>query len=356
MSVTLHLLAGRFGLEVHGDGAAVVEGICNLVPGKPGHLAFLANPKFRSQLGMTNAAAVIVAPRDVAGLSGAGLVAKDPYLAFARVAALFDTSSDFQPGIHPSATVAASAGLGEGVHVGPHCHVDEDAIIDAGSFIGPGCVIGRGVRVGAGSRLVSRVHIGERVQLGRRCVVQPGAVIGSRGFGNVRGPDGWEEVPQLGSVVVGDDVEIGANTCIDRGAIEDTVIGNGVRLDNLIQIAHNCHIGEHTAIAACTGVAGSTRIGARCMIGGAVGISGHLLIGDDVVILAMAMVIKHLPLKGVYGSGVPVAPARDWRRQIARMRRLENTEARLMAIEQRLGVETKRQDNGDSGAGDDDQD
>jgi UDP-3-O-[3-hydroxymyristoyl] glucosamine N-acyltransferase len=162
------------------------------------------------------------------------------------------------------------------------------------------------------------------------------------------GPKGWEEVPQLGSVVVGDDVEIGANTTIDRGAIDDTVIGNGVRLDNLIMIAHNCRIGDHTAIAACTGIAGSTRIGARCMIGGAVGINGHIEIGDDVIILGRAMVTQSLPDKGVYGSGLPIAPARDWRKTVARVRRLGKLEERVRAVEQRMGIkgETEEDDDG----------
>lgn len=343
-------LAARFELELRGDPATRVDGVCTLVPGKPAHLSFLSNPKYRAQLAGTAAAAVIVGPRDAANLLGAGLIAKDPYLAYARIAALFDPSREFTPGIHASAVIAADAQIGEGVHVGAHAVIGSAAQIGAGSFIGPGCYIGREAKIGAGARLAAQVHVGDRVQLGLRCQVQPGAVIGSRGFGNARGPRGWEEVPQLGTVIVGDDVEIGANTCIDRGALDDTVVGNGVRLDNLIQIAHNCVIGEHTAIAACTGIAGSTRIGARCMIGGAVGMSGHLDIADDVAILGMAMVTKSLPLKGVYGSGVPVTAARDWRKQIARMRRLENTEARLRELEQRLGIASQApEENGNDG-------
>lgn len=345
MRVTLQELATRFGLDLHGEGSTVVEGICTLVPGKARHLAFLANAKFRSQLGATAASAVIVSPRDAPALGGPGLIAKDPYLAFARVATVFDPGREFQPGIHVSAVIAASAKLGTGVYVGPHCHVDEDAHVGDGCYVGAGSVIGRGARVGAGSRLIGRVHVGDRVSLGQRCLVQPGAVIGSRGFGNARGPQGWEEVPQLGSVVVGDDVEIGANTCIDRGAIEDTVIGHGVKLDNLIQIAHNCHIGDHTAIAAGTGIAGSTRIGARCMIGGAAGISGHLHIADDVVVLGRAMVTHSLNERGIYGSGLPVAPAREWRRTVARIRRLDRFDQRLKNVESRLAIEA--QDDGD---------
>lgn len=345
---TLGELAQRFSLELRGDAQTPITGLCTLAPGKPGCLSFLANPRYRAQLPQSLAAAVIVGARDAANVI-TGLVAKDPYLAFARIGVLFDESRAFAPGIHSAATVTDSAVLGSGVHVGANAVIGDYARIGDDCFIGPGCVIGRDAEVGAGSRLVAQVHVGDRVRLGARCTVQPCASIGSRGFGNALGPNGWEEVPQLGSVVVGDDVEIGANTCIDRGALEDTVISRGVRLDNLIQVAHNCHIGEHTAIAACTGIAGSTRIGARCMIGGAVGIGGHLVIGDDVVILAMAMVTKSLPLKGVYGSGVPVMPARDWRKQVARTRRLEHTEARLAAVEQHLGIEHKRLEEGEDG-------
>lgn len=352
---TLGDLAATFGLEVRGDPATQITGVCTLSPGKAGGLSFLSNPRYRSQLAATAAAAVVIGQKDAVDFIGNGLVARDPYLAYARIAQLFDDSRVFEPGIAATAVVAASAQISPGVFVGPNTVIGERARVAVGSFIGPGCVIGRDVSVGEASRLIAQVHVGDRVQLGRRCLVQPGAVIGSRGFGNAMGPKGWEEVPQLGSVLIGDDVEIGAGTCIDRGAIEDTVIANGVRLDNLIQVAHNCHIGEHTAIAACVGIAGSTRIGARCMIGGAVGISGHLVIGDDVVILGMAMVVKSLPRKGVYGSGVPVAEARDWRKQIARMRRLEHTESRLKALEQQLGIESKRFSNGDDGR-DDDQD
>ena len=343
---TLGELAQRFSLELRGDPQTAISGLCTLAPGKPGCLSFLSNPRYRAQLAESGAAAVVVGPRDAASLN-TGLVAKDPYLAFARIALLYDSGRLFAPGVHPSASVADSASLGAGVYVGPHAVIGEHSRIGENSYIGAACVIGRDVEIGQGSRLVAQVHVGDRVRLGERCTVQPCASIGSRGFGNALGPGGWEEVPQLGSVQVGDDVEIGANTCIDRGALEDTVIARGVRLDNLIQVAHNCHIGEHTAIAACTGIAGSTRIGARCMIGGAVGIGGHLVIGDDVVILAMAMVTKSLPVKGVYGSGMPAAPARDWRKQIARLRRLEHTDSRLGAIEQRLGIESKRLDEGE---------
>jgi UDP-3-O-[3-hydroxymyristoyl] glucosamine N-acyltransferase len=347
---TLGEIAARCGLELHGDAALVIEGICTMAPGESGRLAFLANPRLRPALGQTRASAILLAARDLPALPAgcAGLVAANVQLAYARLARLFDPDAAFAPGCHPSAVVSPDAVVGEGSWIGPQAVIESGARIGARCYVGASCFVGHDAVVGEDSRLTARVYVGPRVVVGARCHAQPGAVIGSRGFGNAPGPAGWEEVPQLGSVRIGNDVEIGANTTIDRGAIDDTVIEDGVKLDNQIQIAHNCRIGAHTAIAACTGIAGSTRIGARCMIGGAVGIAGHIEIADDVVILAMAMVTKGLPEKGVYGSGIPVAAARDWRKQIARLRRLENTEARLMAIEQQLGIEPRKMNDGDA--------
>ncbi|AXQ28982.1 UDP-3-O-(3-hydroxymyristoyl)glucosamine N-acyltransferase [Solimonas sp. K1W22B-7] len=338
-------LAARFGLELKGEGATAIQGVCALNPGKPGCIGFLSNPKYREQLAGTQAAAVIVGPRDAEALTIPGLVAKDPFLAYARLAQLFDPDREFAAGVHPGAMVSPAARLGSGVHVGAGAVIEAGAQVGDGSYIGPGCVIGRDAQIGEACRLVAQVHVGARVRLGRRCTAQPGAVIGSRGFGNVPGPEGWEEIPQLGSVVVGDNVEIGANTCIDRGAIDDTVIEDGVRLDNLIQIAHNVRIGRHTAIAACTGIAGSTRIGSRCFIGGAVGIAGHLTIADDVSILGRAMVTHSIPEKGVYGSGLPLSEAREWRKTVARIRRLPRLEERLREVERQLQLDPREQEN-----------
>lgn len=338
-TITLRELADRFGLQLVGDGAVAVDGVCTLSPGRPGRLGFLSNPRLRGQLAQTQAGAVIVGERDASALTSAGLIAKDPYLAYARIARLFDPDRDFAPGIHAAAVLAESAQVGEGCWIGPGAVVEAGARLGAGVFVGPNCVIGRDAQIGAASRLVSGVYVGPRVNVGARCVIQPGAVVGGRGFGNARSPAGWEEVPQLGSVQVGNDVEIGANTCIDRGAIDDTVIEDGVRLDNLIQIAHNCRIGAHTAIAACTGIAGSTRIGSRCMIGGAVGITGHIEIADDVVVLGRAMVIGSIAQKGIYGSGLPLDDAREWRKTVARVRRLGKLEERLKALERLSGAD-----------------
>lgn len=331
---TLAILATRFELELVGDGAVRIEGLCALSPGAPGKLAFLANPKHRAALASTQAAAIIVGKRDAAALSTPGLVASDPYLAFARIAKLFDASQRVEPGISPDALIDASAHIGNGCCIEARVVIEAGAVIGDGSRIGPGCIIRRGARLGAGARLEAAVVVCEGVTIGARVLVQPGAVIGSRGFGNVRLPDGrWEEVPQLGSVVIGDDVEIGASTTIDRGALDDTIIEDGVKLDNQIQIAHNCVIGAHTAIAGSAGIAGSTRIGKRCLIGGAVNIGGHLNICDDVVLLGRAMVTGHITEPGVYGSGLPFAPAREWRKTVARIRRLDKLDTRIKRLE-----------------------
>jgi len=347
MNYSLGELAQRFGLEVAGDAAVHIGGVCTLSPGVSGRIGFLANPRYKSTLAQTQASAVIVGRKDAGSLTGNGLIARDPYYAFAQVARLFDASKRFEPGVHATAVVAADAQIGEGVYIGPLAIVESGARVGAHSYIGASSFVGSGTTLGTACRLEARVHLNAGVTLGDRVQIQPGAVIGSRGFGNVMGPKGWEEVPQLGSVVIGSDVEIGANTTIDRGAIDDTVIANGVRLDNLIMIAHNCRIGEHTAIAAMTGIAGSTRIGARCMIGGAVGINGHIEIGDDVFILGRAMVTQSLPDKGVYGSGLPIAPAKDWRKTVARVRRLGKLEDRVRAVEQHVGLKGQEQDDDD---------
>ncbi|ROH91116.1 UDP-3-O-(3-hydroxymyristoyl)glucosamine N-acyltransferase [Stagnimonas aquatica] len=351
-SYTLAELAERFQLEVVGDGQTRVAGLCELKPGEPGKLGFLASPQYRAQLADTRAAAVVVGKRDVSALTTPGLLARDPSLAFARIARLFDASRAFAPGVDASASVAGSARLATGVFVGARAVIEAGVSVGEGSYIGPGSILRADASLGPGCRLEAAVTVGERVRLGARVLVQPGAVIGARGFGNVRLPDGsWEEMPQLGTVVVGDDVEIGANTTIDRGALGDTVIEDGVRLDNQIQIAHNCVIGRNTAIAACTGIAGSTRIGQRCMIGGAAGIGGHLVIADDVVLLGRAMVTNSIDTPGVYGSGLPLAPAREWRKTVARVRRLDKLTERVKHLEGLLHV--KAQESADASEGND---
>lgn len=344
MRFALEALAQRFGLELIGDAKGVIEGVCDLEPGVPGHLSFCAESRLFPRAQLTRAAALVTTER-VPGYTGSILLAEHPLRAFARIAALFDDAYDFLPGLDETAVVAGDVAIPARSHIGPHVVVEPGARLGEGCFIGPGCIIRRGAVIGAACRLEAHVYVGPRCRLGARVHVLPGAVIGGRGFGNVPGESGWEEIPQLAAVRIGDDVEIGANTTIDRGTLTDTLIEDDVRLDNLIQVAHNCVIGRHTAIAACAGIAGSTHIGARCMIGGAVGIGGHLKIGDGVTVLARSGVTKSLAGPGVY-AGFPAVPVREWHYQVARLRRLGALEERLSALEKA----------GTRGAGDDNRD
>ncbi|MDP3295153.1 MAG: UDP-3-O-(3-hydroxymyristoyl)glucosamine N-acyltransferase [Nevskia sp.] len=337
-ATTLASLAERHGLELRGDGTLVIEGVCALLPGQAGRIGFCADPKLRKQLADTRAAAVIVAARDAASVHGNALISPHPAIAFARIAREFDRAEEFVVGHHPAATIDATAVIGEACGIGPGAVIEAGAVIGAGSYVGPNCIVRRGAVIGVGSRLEANVYVGPDCVLGARARLLPGAVIGGRGFGLVPSPAGWIEVPQLGRVVIGDDVEIGANTTIDRGALDDTVIEDGVKLDNQIQIAHNCRIGTGTAIAACTGVAGSTTIGRNCMIGGASVIGGHIQIADNVMVFGYAMVTKSITAPGQYGSGIPAQPAREWRREVARIRRLSRVDERLAAIEQLLNM------------------
>lgn len=343
---TLGALAQRFDLALEGDADAVVGGVCPLEPGVAGQLSYCAERRRYASLARTRATAVVVGT-SASGLGTNLLLANNPLLAFARIATLFDDAYDYAPGVHARAVVAGTACVPATAWIGPGAVIEDDVRLGESCFIGPHCVVRKGAELGAHCRLEARVYVGSRCRLGARVHVLPGAVIGSRGFGNVQGDRGWEEIPQLGAVRVGDDVEIGANTTIDRGTLQDTVIGTGVRLDNLIQIAHNCTIGEHTAIAACVGVAGSTRIGARCLVGGMASIGGHLEIGDGVTVLARAMVTKSLPGPGIYGSGLPVLPAREWRREVARVKRLALLERRIASLEARTAAGTARPRTGD---------
>lgn len=335
---TLGALAERFGLRLVGEPATPILGVCTLSPGLPGYLSFLANPKYRPQLAGTKAAAVVLGERDLKNAAVPVLVARDPYLAFARIARLFDPEPVVKPGIHPSAVIAADATVDASAEIGPLVVIESGAVIGPRARIGAQSFIGAGARIGADTRLEGQNWIGPRCEVGARCRLNPGCVVGGRGFGLAPTSEGWEEVPQLGRVILGDDVELGANTCVDRGAIEDTLIADGVKIDNLVQIAHNVRVGARTAIAGNTGIAGSTVIGEGCLIGGAVGINGHIRITDGVVIQGRAMVTNSILDKGVYASGLPLSPAREWRRQVARIRRLERTEARLKALEARLGI------------------
>ena len=304
----------------------------------PGDIAFLANRRYRGQLATTRASAVILQAEDSAACPVDALVTANPYLAYARIADLLFPVPPVAGGVHPSAVVAPSAQVDATAWLGPLCVVEDGVDIGPGAFLGPGCLVGAGSRIGAGTRLVARVVVWNGSVIGQRCILHPGAVIGSDGFGNANDAGRWVKVPQLGRVVIGDDVEIGANTTIDRGSLRDTVICNGVRLDNLIQVGHNVTIGEHTAAAAFVGISGSTAIGSRCTLGGAAGFAGHLTIADDVHVNGMAMVTHSLREAGSYSSGIPATPSREWRRNVARFQRLDELTRRVAALETALGA------------------
>ncbi|WP_018992028.1 UDP-3-O-(3-hydroxymyristoyl)glucosamine N-acyltransferase [Aromatoleum toluclasticum] len=331
----LEELVARLGGELVGDPATVVGRVATLDQAGEGDLAFLANPKYQSRLRDCRASAVIVAPAARALSDRPLIVTNDPYAYFARVAQLFNPPEVFVPGVHPTASVASP--IPSSVSVGPGASVEADVMLGEGVVIGPGCRVARGASIGARTRLHANVSIYAGCVLGAGCIVHSGAVIGSDGFGFARERDGsWIKIPQVGRVVVGDDVEIGANTTIDRGALDDTVIGKGVKLDNQIQIGHNVRVGDYTAIAGCVGVAGSTTIGARCMIGGQAGIIGHLSIADDVVVSAGTLVTKSIMKPGVYTANLPVQGHADWVKNFAHLRHLDALVDRIRALEQRL--------------------
>ena len=337
MSTSLGELAVKFGCELVGDPAAKVCRVATLVNADSESLSFFANKAYREQLRQTSAAAVLVHPDDADDCPVNALLADDPYLVYAKIAGILHPFPDLAAVVHQSAVVAASASVPDSAQVSANVVIDDDCVIGEGVFIGPGVVIGPRCTIGDGSRLLANATLVQDVRMGARCIVHPGAVIGADGFGNAKSGVAWVKVPQLGGVRIGDDVEIGANTAIDRGAIDDTVIGNGARLDNLIQIGHNVEIGEHTAMAAFAAVAGSTKIGKRCMFGGRSGMAGHLSICDDVFIGGATMVSKDITEPGFYLASFPAEKDRDWKRQVARFRRLDRLAQRVGELENAAG-------------------
>ncbi len=333
MSVSIGELAVRFGCELRGDPGVQVERVASLAQADGQSVAFVANPRYRAQLAATRAGVVVLDEASAAACPVAALVCANPHALFARIAAVLHPAPAGPPGVHPSAVVAADAVLDPSAHIGPLSVIGSGVVVGARAYIGPQCLLEDGVRIGQDVRLVARVTLCRGVTLGERSIVQPGAVIGGDGFGFAQEAGRWLKVPQTGSVRIGADVEIGANTTVDRGAIEDTVIEEGAKLDNLIQIGHNVRIGAHSALAACVGVSGSTSIGQRCMIGGQVGIGGHLSICDDVMITGCTMVSHSVSRPGVYSGGIPLEEAHTWRRLVGRFKRLESLAQRLKALE-----------------------
>jgi len=319
-------LAVRFGLGLRGEPSLRVSRVATLAHATEGSLSFLANSRYRRLLDSTRATAVLVTPGDAAGCPGAALIDPNPYLAYARIAALIHPEVWAAPGRHPSAVISSGARIAASATVGALAVIEDDVELGDRVHVGPGCIVQTGARVGADTRLAARVSVCAGVQIGRRCILHPGAVVGADGFGFAGDAGSWVKVPQVGSVRIGDDVEIGANTTIDRGAIDDTVIEHGVKLDNQIQVGHNVTIGAHTAIAGCTGISGSTTIGQRCTIGGMVGFAGHLTIADDVAVTGCSLVSASIKQAGSYSSGMPTVQTRAWRRMVAQLRRLGDKE------------------------------
>ncbi|WP_233863196.1 UDP-3-O-(3-hydroxymyristoyl)glucosamine N-acyltransferase [Paraburkholderia adhaesiva] len=347
MAFTLEELAGRFGGDVVGNSAQRVVSLAPLDQAGPQQLAFLANPKYLAQVETTRAGAVLISPDDLTKLASSDgrnfIVTPNPYAYFARVAQAFIdlATPKVAPGVHPSANVDASASIAASAVIGPNVTVDAGAVIGEHVRLDANVFVGRGTQVGAGSHLYPGVVIYYGCRIGERAIVHAGAVIGSDGFGfapdftgdgDARTGD-WVKIPQVGGVSIGPDVEIGANTTIDRGAMADTIIEACVKIDNLVQIGHNCKIGAYTVIAGCAGIAGSTTIGKHCMIGGAVGIAGHVTLADYVIVTAKSGVSKSLTKRGVYTSAFPAVDNADWNKSAALLRNIDKLRDRIRALE-----------------------
>ena len=332
MAYTLAELAEHVGGSLASGHDCIVSGVATLQSAGQGDISFLANAHYKKFLETSKATAIILSEQDSEYCPTHAIICANPYLAYARIATLLHPYGTQQYGQHATAVIAEDAEVDVTASIGAHCVVESGARIGARVYIAHGSVIGRDVAIGDDSRIMANVTVYNGCRFGQRCLIHSGAIVGADGFGIAPSSEGWVKVPQLGRVIVGDDVEVGANTTIDRGALEDTVIGNGVKLDNQIQIAHNVKIGDHTVAAACSGIAGSTSIGSNCVIAGGVGIAGHLTIVDGVTITAMSLVTKSITEAGVYSSGWGAQPQSTWQRQVAGLRRLPNLIRRLRGL------------------------
>lgn len=335
MPVSLGELATRFGCELIGDPDVVVSEVAALGNAGPGSLSFLSASAFKKQLSATQAAAVILRAADADDCPVACLISDNPYASYANMAALIHPPVEYAPGVHPSAAVAPTARIAATAHVAANAVVEDGAVIGEHSSIGPGAVVGPNCRIGEQCRLHANVTFVRDVVTGDRCIFHSGCVVGADGFGNAMTPDGWIKVPQFGGVRIGSDVEIGSCTSVDCGAIDDTVIGDGVRLDNQIQIGHNVIVGEHTAMASGCAIAGSAVIGKRCMFAGMVGMAGHIEVCDDVIVNGKGMISKNITEPGAYASNFPIEPVRDWNRNVAMVRRLSKLSDRVTKLEKK---------------------
>ncbi len=350
IQIRLDEIVARFGGELVGDGSRTIRQVATLERATGDEISFLSNPRYRAKLAATRAGAVLLNAAAAADCPVACIVCNDPYAYYARVAQWLNPAAAVSDGVHASATVESP--LPTGVSVAAGASIGPQVRIGAGTRIGPGCVIGAGASIGENSLLHANVTVYAACQIGARAILHAGVVIGADGFGFARlGAHSamagevagqWLKIPQIGRVVIGDDVEIGANTCIDRGALDDTIIEDGVKLDNLIQVGHNVRIGAHSAMAGCVGIAGSTHIGRHCTVGGGAVILGHLQIADHVNVSAGTLVAKSIPQPGTYTGMVPFLEHADWLKNFARLRHLDAMADKIRALEARLAVMEKK--------------
>lgn len=336
MARTLGEIAQYLNAELVGDANIMIDGLATLAQAKAGQLSFLANMAYKDQLQHTQASAVIVHPKQAADCTSPALILENPYLGYAKVSQLFNTLPNASGDIHPNAVISANAQIADNVSIAANAVIEDYAVISSGAIIGAGSVVGVNSRVGANTRIHHNVSIYHDVSIGDDCIIHSGAVVGSDGFGFANEKGQWVKICQIGGVIIGDQVEIGANTTIDRGAMSDTLIGKGVKLDNQIQIAHNVEIGAHTAMAAGCMIAGSTKIGSCCTLAGGVGVAGHLQLADGTHVTAMTLVTKSITEPGSYSSGTAMSNTSEWRKSAARFRQLDDMAKRIKLIEKSI--------------------
>jgi len=333
---TLGDLAKHVSGEVKGDPSCIITGVGTLQHAISTQISFLTNPSYRNQLTASQAGAVIMSASDAEHFAGNALVSSNPYAAYAKIAALLVPGENYKAGIDVAAHIDPDSVINNSASIAAGVVIEAGVSVEENVRIGPNCVLLKNAKIGAGSILVANVTVASECVIGEKNIIHPGVVIGADGFGQAMDNGRWIKVPQLGRVIIGDDVEIGANTTIDRGAIEDTIIESNVKLDNQIQVAHNVRIGAHTAIAGCTAIAGSTKIGKHCRIAGMVGIVGHLEIADNVVVTAKSLVTHSIKEAGVYSAGTPLEPSQQWRKNSIRFKQLDKMAKRLTALEKQL--------------------
>ena len=326
-------LAELLDAKLIGDGQCEITGLATLENAKPGQLSFLSNPSYASQLKTCEASAILIDEKYLDNCSGNKLVTGTPYVSFAKATSLFDNSPVPLLGIHDSASIDSSAVIGKNVSIAANAVISANVSLGDGVVIGAGCYLGESVSLGNACKLHSSVTLYHRVALGMNVVIHSGSVIGADGFGFAFDGVKSVKIHQLGGVKIGNDVEIGAGSTIDRGALEDTEIGNGVKIDNQVQIGHNCNIGEHTIICGCVGIAGSVTIGKNCIMGGGSGVVGHITIADKVQVSAMSLVSQPIPKSGMYSTGTIQAKTSEWKRNAIRFQQLDSIAKRLKEIE-----------------------